>query len=92
MEGELVVRVGDWEHLTRIPVRDGAFTCGDEACLIVGPPNYSYVDEPVTFHLNGERQADLTYPFPLLGTPCLVDHIELRFGAGTESRTVEPCT
>ncbi len=90
-EGELVVRVGDWERSTRITVRDGAFMCGDDGCLLVSPPNYSYVDEPVTFHLNAEQQADLTYPFPHLSTPCFVDHVELRFGESTEFRTEVPC-
>ncbi len=90
-EGELVVRVGNWERSTRIPVRDGVLVCGDKGCLLVGPPNYSYADEPVTFHLNSEQQADLTYPFPLLASPCFVGHVELRFGAGAEPRTEEPC-
>ena len=70
-------------------MRDGAFTCVRRLLSHRWEPN-CYVDEPVTFHLNGEWQADLTYPFPLLATPtATVDHIELRFGAGTESRTVE---
>ena len=90
-EGEIVVRVGDWERPTRIPVRDGVFSCGDDGCLLVGPPGYDYAEEPVTFHLNGEQQADLTYPFPLLGTPCFVDSTELRFGEGAAPRTEDQC-
>ena len=90
-EGEIVVRVGEWERPTKIPVRNGMFTCGDDGCLLVGPPGYSYAEDPVTFHLNGEQQADLTYPFPLLGTPCFVDSTELRFGEGVEPRTEDQC-
>ncbi|MDE2885145.1 MAG: hypothetical protein OXO53_08635, partial [Chloroflexota bacterium] len=89
--GEIVVRVGDWERRARIPVVDGAFDCAnDEGCLLVGPPS-DYIDEPVTFHLNGDQQADLTYPFPLLGFPCFVDSVELRFGEGLEPRTEDHC-
>ena len=91
-EGEIVVRVGDWERAKRIPVVNGMFDCAnDEGCLLVGPPDYAYAGEPVTFHLNGEQQADLTYPFPLLGTPCFVDSTELRFGEGVEPRSEDEC-
>ena len=91
-EGEIVVRVGDWEREKRIPVVNGMFDCAnDEGCLLVGPPDYAYAGEPVTFHLNGEQQADLTYPFPLLGTPCFVDSTELRFGEGVEPRSEDEC-
>lgn len=90
-EGEIVVRVGDWERTTRIPVSNGMFMCGDDGCLLVGPPGYSYAEEPVTFHLNGEMQADLTYPFPLLGTPCFVKQTELRFGEGVTPRSEDQC-
>lgn len=95
-EGELLTRVGDWERPTAIPVRDGAFGCG-EFCLLVGPPGFNYAGAPVTFHLraeglSGELQADLTYAFPLLGTPCLVDEpITLRFGEGAALRSEAPC-
>ena len=95
-EGELLTRVGDWERPTTIPVRDGAFGCGG-LCLLVGPPGFDYAGEPVTFHLraegmSGELQADLTYAFPLLGTPCLVDEpVTLRFGEGGASRSEAPC-
>ena len=95
-EGELLTRVGDWERPTAIPVRDGAFGCG-RFCLLVGPPGFDYAGETVTFHLraeglSGELQADLTYAFPLLGTPCLVDEpITLRFGEGAALRSEAPC-
>lgn len=95
-EGELLTRVGDWERPTAIPVRDGAFGCG-EFCLLVGPPGFDYAGEPVTFHLraegiSGELQADLTYAFPLLGMPCRVDEpITLRFGEGAVRRSEAPC-
>ena len=99
-EGEIVVRVGDWERSTRIPVVDGRFNCATDAgCLLVGPPGYltgdppryEYVGEAVTFHLNGEQQAGLTYPFAHMSEPCFVDRVELRFGAGAEPRTDAPC-
>ena len=90
-EGEIVVRVGDWERPTRIPIRNGMFTCAEEGCLLVGPPGYAYAEEPVTFHLNGELQADLTYPFPLLGTPCFVENTVLRFGEGVTPRSEDQC-
>ena len=99
-EGELVVRVGDWERETRIPIRNGAFDCATDAgCLLVGPPGtligdpprYEYVGEPVTFHLNGEHQAGLTYPFAHMSEPCFIESVELRFGAGSEPRTDAPC-
>ncbi len=98
--GEIVVRVGDWERPTRIPVVDGRFDCAsDQGCLLVGPPGYItedplryiYVGEPVTFHLNGEQQADLTYPFAHMAEPCFVESVELRFGAGADPRTDQPC-
>lgn len=90
-EGELIVRVGDWERPTAIPVRDGAFGCG-ALCLLVGPPGFDYAGEPVAFLLNGEMQADLTYAFPLLGTPCLVSEpVTLRFGVGAAPPIAAPC-
>ena len=100
VQGEIVVRVGDWERPTRIPVVDGAFDCAsDQGCLLVGPPGYItedplryiYVGEPVTFHLNGDQQADLTYPFAHMSEPCFVESVELRFGAGADPRTDQPC-
>ena len=99
-EGEIVVRVGDWEREKRIPVVNGMFDCAnDEGCLLVGPPGYLsgdppryvYVGEAVTFHLNGEQQAGLTYPFAHMSEPCFVESVELRFGAGSEPRTDTPC-
>ena len=90
-EGELVVRVGDWERPTAIPVRDGAFGCG-ALCLLVGPPGFDYAGEPVVFLLNGDLQADLAYAFPLLGTPCLVSEpVTLRFGEGAAPPVAAPC-
>ncbi len=99
-QGEIVVRVGDWERPKRIPIVAGRFDCtSDEGCLLVGPPGYVtgepqryvYVGEAVTFHLNGEQQADLTYPFPHMSQPCFVDSVELRFGAGLEPQVEPPC-
>lgn len=91
VEGELVVRVGDWEHPTAIPVRDGVFECR-RSCLLVGPPR-AYIGEPVTFFLNGEMQADLTYAFPWLVLACVVEQpITLRFGNGPVPPIAAPCT
>ncbi len=98
--GEIVVRVGDWERSKRIPVVDGRFDCAsDEGCLLVGPPGYligdppryEYVGATVTFHLDGERQADLSYPFPHMSEPCFVESVDLRFGANVEPRTEPTC-
>ena len=89
-EGTLTVRVGDWESPRPTPVSDGVFECGT-ACLIAGPPSLAYLDLPVTFHLDGERQATLSFTYPYLGTPCLVE-VELLFGddAGP-AVTANPC-
>ena len=89
-EGALTVRVGDWESPKPVPVSDGVFECGT-ACLIAGPPSLAYLDLPVTFHLDGERQATLSFTYPYLGTPCLVE-VELLFGddAGP-AVTANPC-
>ena len=89
-EGALTVRVGDWESPIPVPVRDGVFDCG-AACLIAGPPSLAYLDLPVTFHLDGEWQATLSFTYPYLGTPCLVE-VELLFGddAGP-ALTANPC-
>ena len=90
-EGELIVRVGDWERPTAVPVSGGAFECG-ERCLLVGPPGFEYAGEPVAFLLNGELQADLAYAFPLLGEPCLVSEpVTLRFGEGAAPPIAAPC-
>ena len=90
-DAELLVRVGDWERPIRIPVRDGVFACGEEGCLIVGPPGYSYADEPVSFHLSSGEQAGLTYAFPLLAAPCFVESVELRFGESVAPRGEDLC-
>ena len=89
-EGTLTVRIGDWESPRPVPVSDGVFECG-EACLIAGPPSLAYLDLPVTFHLDGEWQATLSFTYPYLGTPCLVE-VELLFGddAGP-ALTANPC-
>ena len=89
-DGTLTVRVGDWESPKPVPVRDGVFDCG-AACLIAGPPSLAYLDLPVTFHLDGEWQATLSFTYPYLGTPCLVE-VELLFGddAGP-ALTANPC-
>ena len=89
-EGMLTVRVGDWESPTPVPVHDGVFMCG-AGCLIAGPPSLAYLDQPVTFYLDGAWQATLSFTYPYLGTPCLVE-VELLFGddAGP-ALTANPC-
>ena len=89
-EGTLTVRIGDWESPKPVPVSDGVFECG-AACLIAGPPSLAYLDLPVTFHLDGGWQATLSFTYPYLGTPCLVE-VELLFGddAGP-AVTANPC-
>ena len=89
-EGALTVRVGDWESPRPVPVSDGVFECG-AACLIAGPPSLAYLDLPVTFHLDGEWQATLSFTYPYLGTPCLVE-VELLFGDNAgPALTANPC-
>jgi hypothetical protein len=81
--GEVFARVGDWES-DHVPVEDGAFRCADP-CLIVGPPSFDYIGEPVTFHLigepgsSGEHVASLTYSFPRASEPSRTQ-VELLFG------------
>ncbi len=62
-EGRLSVRVGDWETRRPVAVVDGAFACAHE-CLTAGPPSLDYIDEPVTFVLDGGLTATLTFPIP----------------------------
>ncbi len=65
---QLSVRVGDWETRRPVSVVDGTFNCATE-CLIAGPPSFDYINEPVTFILNGRLAATLTFPFPNLSSP-----------------------
>lgn len=82
-EGTVFARVGDWES-HHVPVKNGAFRCADP-CLIVGPPSFDYIGEPVTFHLISERgsgeahAASLTFPFPRASEPSRTQ-VELLFG------------
>ena len=67
-DGVLLARVGDWES-DAVPVIDGTFRCADP-CLLIGPPNASYVGEEVTFHLEGaEFPAEFSFDFPNLDAP-----------------------
>ena len=77
-EGELTVRIGDWESRA-VPFRDGAFACAAH-CLIAGPPGFEYVDQQVTFHLDGRHEADFAFAFPNLDEPSQ-RRVELRFGS-----------
>ncbi|MEX2431669.1 MAG: hypothetical protein WD645_07105 [Dehalococcoidia bacterium] len=82
--GSLTARAGDWESAP-VPVENGSFTCPN-SCLIVGPPDTSYVGEQVTFHLtgpelDGEYEADYTFEFPNASSPD-IQQVELQFGGG----------
>ena len=77
-EGELTVRIGDWESRA-VPVVDGAFKCAAQ-CLIAGPPGFEYVDQQLTFHLDGRHEGDVAFAFPNLGEPDQ-RRVELRFGS-----------
>ena len=77
-EGVLTVRIGDWESRA-VPFRDGAFACAAH-CLIAGPPGFEYVDQQVTFHLDGRHEADFAFAFPNLDEPSQ-RRVELRFGS-----------
>lgn len=84
-EGLLTARVGDWESLS-VPVVGGVFRCADP-CLIVGPPDFSYLGQPVSFHLAGVAgPAHLEFEFPTLGEP-LRDSVDLFFGDVPATRT-----
>lgn len=66
--GMLSARVDDWESAA-VPITDGTFRCGDP-CLLVGPPEASYVGKEVTFHLEGaEFPATFSFEFPNLPAP-----------------------
>ena len=80
---ELTVRVGDWESRS-VPVRNGKFLA-----LIAGPPNLTYVDQPITFHLNG-MEAVQRFVFPLQGAPSS-ERIRLEFDSIAEP-TAPPMT
>ena len=66
-EGHVTVRVGDWEG-DPVPVVDGAFRCANP-CLLAGPPDFSYIGELVTFHLDGGEPATLSFAFPKAASP-----------------------
>ena len=71
-DGVLSVRVGDWETRRPVNVEGGAFVCA-AACLIVGPPSYDYVGEPVLFVLDGTYAAAEGLLFPDLPAPSNIE-------------------
>ncbi len=84
-EAELTVRVGDWESRPAL-VQDGRFLA-----LIAGPPSVAYVDQPITFHLNG-MEAIQRFVFPFQGVPSS-ETVRLEFGSPAEptaTPTMEP--
>ncbi len=75
--GVITIKIDDWESRP-VSTVNGVFTCSD-ACLLAGPPGYDYVGKSVTFHLNSKHVAELTFPFPLQGTPS-INPVDLFFG------------
>jgi hypothetical protein len=78
-EGQLTVRIGDWES-GPVAVVDGVFRCANP-CLIAGPPDFSYIGEPVTFHLDGGEPAGLSFAFLQAASPSRMS-VELVFETG----------
>jgi len=70
--GVLTVQVGDWESRP-VQVTSGRFGLPPGVPIVIGPPSFDYVGQIVTFHLNGELQASLSFPFEALGEPQFVD-------------------
>ena len=87
--GKITVRVGDWEQKDVVRAIDGVFGCEEDNCLTVSVPNSSYVGQTVTFFID-VHQAGLTFEFPSLSAPCVVESVELRFGGGAVPRTETP--
>jgi hypothetical protein len=85
-EGMLTAHVGDWMS-TEVPIAGGVFHCADP-CLIVGPPDFSYLGQSVTFHLKGIAEpASYTFAFPAMESP-LRDSVDLFFGDVPATRPV----
>jgi hypothetical protein len=80
--GQLRVRVGDWESRP-VLVADGRFDCAAE-CLIAGPPSFSYIGQPVTFHLDDAYLGDVSFAFPAGATPQQLD-LDLAFSRAVPS-------
>ena len=84
-EGMLTAHVGDWMS-TEVPIAGGVFHCA-APCLIVGPPDFSYLGQSVTFHLEGIAEpASYTFAFPAMESP-LRDSVDLFFGDVPTTRT-----
>lgn len=62
--GRITVRVGDWESAPA-NVADGTFGC----CLLAGPPSGRYVGETISFHLDGQYEAELMLEFSAAAAP-----------------------
>jgi len=84
-EGMLTAHVGDWAS-AEVPIVEGVFHCA-APCLIVGPPDFSYLGQPVTFHLRGIAEpASYTFAFPAMQSP-LRESVDLFFGDVPATRT-----
>lgn len=83
----LTAQVGDWTSRP-VEVIDGGFGRAPSQPLVVGPPNFDYIGEPVTFHLRG-LTADLTFTFEALPQPEFVEAV-LRFTGGAPTPAPSP--
>lgn len=84
-EGMLTAHVGDWVS-AEVPIAGGVFHCA-APCLIVGPPDFSYVGQSVTFHVEGIAEpASYTFAFPVMESP-LRESVDLFFGDVPATRT-----
>ena len=62
LDGELAVRVGDWESAP-VQVQGGAYMN-----LVVGPPSRAYIGEEISFYMDG-LEAEQRLGFPSLAEP-----------------------
>jgi hypothetical protein len=61
-DGELTVRIGDWESAA-VQVQGGAYMH-----LVVGPPSQDYIGEEISFYMDG-LDAEQRLVFPSLAEP-----------------------
>ena len=83
MDGELAVRVGDWESAP-VQVQGGTYLN-----LVVGPPSQDYIGEQISFHMDG-LEAEQSFVFPSLAEP-LFETMRLDFNTpgGQEIQSTE---
>ncbi len=86
--GTITARVDDWESRP-VEVTNGRFGDPPGIPIVIGPPSFDYVGQLVTFHLNGELQADLSFVFEARGEPAFLD-ARLEFGAPRQLALATP--